>query len=350
MNWNIKAVDPKHLTDDEYRAVNALNNRIRAERLPNDPPIPLEEDIQRLKNIPDFVQVTAWRVTHPNGALVASGSVAFFKMEQNQHVGEMSIEVLPEHRRHGIGRNLLAQIADAARGANRTLLIGSTNDRIPAGAAFMQRIGADKGLEGHTNQLDLKDLNRDLLRQWQVQAQERATDFELEFLQGPYPERDLADIARLMHVMNTAPRGSLQVEDFEMSPEHLRQQERSILARGSTRWSIFVREKSTGKFAGFTEMTWNPNRPQILSQMGTGVFPEYRNKGLGRWLKAAMLERVLRERPQVQFVRTGNADSNAAMLKINFELGFKHYISDAIWQVEVAKVFEYLGAKEMAQA
>jgi len=77
----------------------------------------------------------------------------------------------------------------------------------------------------------------------------------------------------------------------------------------------------------------------------TGVFPQYRNQGLGRWLKAAMLERVLRERPEVKFVRTGNADSNAAMLKINNQLGFKPYIASALWQVELSKVQGYLNGE-----
>ncbi|MBI3460811.1 hypothetical protein HY009_07770, partial [Candidatus Acetothermia bacterium] len=71
--------------------------------------------------------------------------------------------------------------------------------------------------------------------------------------------------------------------------------------------------------------------------------PKYRNKGLGRWLKAAMLEKVLRERPQVKRLRTGNANSNGPMLKINHELGFKPYKSWIDWQVELDKALAYLG-------
>jgi GNAT superfamily N-acetyltransferase len=101
-------------------------------------------------------------------------------------------------------------------------------------------------------------------------------------------------------------------------------------------------DRATGKFAGYTETVWNPNRPEVLRQDMTGVFPQYRNKGLGRWLKAAMLDKVLKERPQVKYVRTGNADSNAAMLKINTALGFKPYMADTLWQVELQKVLDYL--------
>jgi mycothiol synthase len=70
--------------------------------------------------------------------------------------------------------------------------------------------------------------------------------------------------------------------------------------------------------------------------------PRYRNRGLGRWLKAAMLERVLDDRPEVKRVRTENADSNAPMLKINQELGFRHYFAEYDWQVSVESVKAYL--------
>ena len=56
---------------------------------------------------------------------------------------------------------------------------------------------------------------------------------------------------------------------------------------------------------------YRPSRPEVLGQGDTGVFPEYRNRGLGRWLKAPMIEKVLRHRPQVKRVHTGNTKSNA---------------------------------------
>ena len=142
--------------------------------------------------------------------------------------------------------------------------------------------------------------------------------------------------------MNSEPRDNLDIEDFHFSPEHVRQMEQSMVASGTERWTLYAQERSTGAFAGFTEVFWNPNRPTILHQGGTGVMPHYRNHGLGRWLKAAMLEKVLRERPTVKVVRTGNADSNESMLHINYALGFKPYMSECVWQVETAQVEQYL--------
>lgn len=345
-NWHIKPFDVRNAGEAEYRAANVLENQIRAEMLPDDPPIPLEEQTHNWQHIPAFIEVRAWGVWDAARArLIASGSVNWANLDTNRHIAEFNIQVLPELRRQGLARALLACIVEPVRANQRTLLVAETNERVPAGAALLQRLGARKGLENHTNQLDLRDLNRVLIRAWQARAVERAADFELGFWEGAYPEEELQDIVALFEVMNTAPRDQLEIEDWRVTPEHLRQMEQQMLARGTQRWTLYAREKSSGKFAGFTEVFWNPNRPQILSQGATGVFPRDRGKGLGRWLKAAMLDKVLRERPEVKFIRTGNADSNAAMLTINNELGFKPYLSRCVWQVETARVEEYLGGK-----
>jgi len=229
-------------------------------------------------------------------------------------------------------------------------MIGLTVSSAPAGEAFMRRIGATMGLPMRISQLDLRDLNRDLIPLWQERARERATGYEILLWTGRTPEEYIDEYLKVVEAMNRAPLGVLQLEDQHWTPEQLRQWEDAERARGSERWTMVAREKATGAFAGFTEVSWHPNRPELLRQAGTGVLEPYQNLGLGRWLKAAMLEKVLRERPQVKRIRTGNATVNEPMLKINIELGFKPYQSEYFWQIEVPKVRAYLEGSETPAA
>jgi mycothiol synthase len=59
-----------------------------------------------------------------------------------------------------------------------------------------------------------------------------------------------------------------------------------------------------------------------------------------------MIDRILCERPTVDRIRTGNADSNEPMLKINHTLGFKPFIKRTEWQVDVQKSLEVLRARD----
>lgn len=342
----IKPFDLRNAREQEYAAINIFANRLRAEQLPNDPRTPINEMVAGWRNMPSFQYIPTWVVWSADGSqIIARGHVAWLDVPENRHLVEFRIMVLPEYRQQGLARRLLPFIAETTRRENRYTMFANTDERVPAGAAFMKRLGACAGLKAHTNQLRIDELNRDLLWQWRARAQERAAGFELGYWDSAYPEEDIQAVSDLMQVMNTAPRGTLQYEDERFTPAQLRQIEKSIFARGNQRRAIYVREMATGKFAGFTQVMWNPNRPQILQQMETGVFPEYRNLGLGRWLKATMLDKVLREHPEIKFVRTGNADSNATMLKINQELGFKPYMSVTVWQVEIDQMEKYLQSR-----
>ena len=346
MAQSLFEINPFPLKDaslSEYQALNLHTNCICHERLPDDPSIPLDETIKNLQSIPPFVDVRMWAAWNPEKSeIVAFGNVILMRMEDNKNLAQFEITVLLQYRRQGFGRRMLQLIVETARADHRDLLMTETINRIPEGEAFLKRIGAKKGLETHTNQLNMNDLNPRLLNEWLVNGQENLKEFETGIWGGAYPEEKIQEIADLLELTNQQPFGDLEIEDMHMTPEQIRQSEQNIFARGSQRWTIYAVDRSTGKFAGYTETIWNPNRPEILLQEMTGVFPQFRNKGLGRWLKAVMLDKALKEHPGIKYIRTGNADSNAAMLKINTELGFKPYMANTLWQAEVRIVMDYL--------
>jgi len=342
-NIDLNELNIKQASSKEYAAFNKIINVVRKERQPDDPPIPLEETTNQLKNLPSFVDLKMWCVwTEDHSEMIAQGNVGLMHTDENKHLAQFDIIVHPDYRCQGLGKQLLRLITEAALADHRRLLLTDTNNRIPAGEAFMQRLAAQRGLEGHVNQLKMVDLDRKLIQEWLEQGQKNAAEFELGFWEGNYPQEQLQEIVKLLDLTNQQPFGDLEVEEMHITPEQLIEMEKMDKARGNQRCTFYVLEKASQKFAGYTETVWNPNRPEILRQDMTGVFPQYRGKGLGRWLKAAMLDRMLNLHPEIKFVRTTNADTNAAMLRINNELGFKPYMTSILWQMEITKVQEYL--------
>lgn len=331
-------------SENEYACLNQFKNALHHEYLPDDPPVPLEEHIQGWKNIPQFVEYEeyiAWDTSKTK--IIACAEVAIYNTGDNEHLTDFMIEVLPEYRNQGIARQALNEILPFAKKHTRTLWLTVSNDRIPASSLFLDRLGARRGLETFINQLRLVEFDKSLVDRWLDQSKELKNEFELGLWDGAYPDAQLTDITDLFQeVGNDQPRDTLEMEDQKFTPQIMRDMEKSMFARGTQRWSMFLIDRANGKLAGLTEVFWNPNRAMLLDQGFTAVYPAYRSKGLGRWLKAEMMQKILRDHPEVEIIRTRNANSNAPMLKINDEMGFKPYIASAIWQVETEKIEKYL--------
>ncbi len=330
----------------DYACLNDFKNILRHEFLPEDPPIGYDEAVQRWQAIPAYIEETTWAAWDASrGRIAAFGETDIYHTGDNEHEMNFRIEVLPELRRHGLARQLLGLVVNQARHHNRRLLITETRGGAPGGEEFLSGMGARRGLPAHLNQLRLAELDNALIQRWLEQSGRLSSEFCLGWWDGLYPEDRVQELSDLMQVLaNDQPRDTLELEDMNFTPEIVRQFEKSLLAGGGQRWVLYVTDRERGRIQGLTEVLWPPDRPTILQQGFTGVLPEYRCRGLGRWLKARMIDKVLRERPQVKAIRTGNANSNGPMLKINGELGFKPYFSWCIWQVERGEVEKYLAA------
>jgi GNAT superfamily N-acetyltransferase len=115
------------------------------------------------------------------------------------------------------------------------------------------------------------------------------------------------------------------------------QVDRWLEQSGRGRWTLFVRDPS-GACVGGTNVELAPWEPATVFQDDTGIDPDHRGRGLGKWVKAAMLMKVRAELPDAERVVTGNAFSNAPMLAINDTLGFVVNRTRTEWQVEVPAV------------
>ena len=90
-----------------------------------------------------------------------------------------------------------------------------------------------------------------------------------------------------------------------------------------------------GEAAGTTEVFVNRHRPAASWQWSTVVLPAHRGRRIGRWMKASMWQRLRATEPEVAWLQTGNAASNAHMLAINDEMGFKPTHLMGCWQADL---------------
>jgi len=336
------AVEPADLAtadDDLLREVAALNNAIAQERVPEDPPLSFEAFASRVRNRPSMVVIRDWLARSAEGELVGRGYVVRFEADTNQHLREAGIEVLPAHRRKGVGRQLLREIIAGAGEADDIVISFFTNDRVPAAFAFLERIGAKTTLTMHTNQLDLTALDRAMVSDW---AAIRTPGYRLEWIEGDLPENLIQNVIVAYDTMNTAPRGDSAMQDWNTTPEQLREWDRTRRATSRERKLVLAIHEASGDTAGYTELFHDPKIPHLIFQSGTAVIPAHRGHGLGKWVKAAMLERAMRDWPKARIVRTGNADSNAPMLAINRRLGFEPAWAESIWEIGIKDARRYL--------
>ena len=337
-SYTVEPVDLATADDDLLREVATLTNAIAYERVPEDPPVPFEAFASRVRNRPAMVAIRDWLVRSAEGELVARGYVVRFEADTNKHFREVGIEVLPAHRRKGIATQLFCEIVAAAGDAGDIVFGFFTNDRVPSAAAFLRRIGAKETLTMHTNQLELSQVDRTMVREW---AAIDPKGYRLEWIDGDVPENLMNNVIVAYDTMNTAPRGNSAMQDWNTTAEQIREFDRSRNAAGRERRLVLAIHVATGDAAGYTELTYDPNVPVLIWQRGTAVITSHRGQGIGKWIKAAMLERAMRDWPKARLVRTGNADSNAPMLAINTRLGFKPAWADSIWEVGISDARRY---------
>jgi GNAT superfamily N-acetyltransferase len=339
----IDIVDARTLTDDEIIEISALGQILSQEAHPEDPVVPHEQLIAQVRTMPDFFDVAVARARRA-GTLIGTAVCFISRTGENEHLLNVDVAVTPDARRQGVGRALATAVCDVADREIRTLVVAGTSERVPSGESFAVALGASAGLQQHLNRLEIANVDRAQLERWVAQGPVRAAGYEVLAIDGPIPDDLIDAVADLYFVMNDAPRDDIAAEDERTTPAQLRAGEASAAATGRERWMLLARHAASGDLAGLHTVGWNPTQPATVWVGVTGVRPEHRGHALGTWLKAQMTLRIIDQRPGVNDIRTGNADSNDAMLGINRGMGYQPYVAGTVWQIEVEALRKALAA------
>ena len=262
------------------------------------------------------------------GRLVGRAYLSY-ALSQNTDKGFLGVTVHPEFRRRGLGRALALRAGQLALDLGRTVYSAGTSTREPQGEGFAAGLGAKAALPMLISELRLDTLDHNQLQHW-VQRPEGDAYALHRFTR--IPEHELERVAAIMEVMNTAPRGDLEFDDWKITPTMVASWQAMTEVSGDKCLLYAAEHLKSGELVGYTEVFWHPERAALVYQGATGVRLDHRGQGLGKWLKAAVLLDLPAHNPAGQRLRTGNVDSNAAMLGINRALGFAPVFGRTEWQ------------------
>ncbi len=336
----VEKIDTRTAAESTLVALHELYLARDAELEPEgDPPVPLKARLVDWRHPLDSEAVPRFGLWEGSQIIATSG--AFMDLEQNLDNAFGWVYVHPDHRGRDLGRAVATPMLDEVEALGRTRFAFEINQGRPE-EKIAEQAGMRPAFTERRSRLSFGDVDWALMESWVERARERASEYELLFIPSPMPEEHLEAFCELWQVMNTAPRDDYEEEDEVLTPEVLRDMEAKDEAKERTSLVYVARHEPSGEFAGFTMVTRHRLQPDLIWQGDTAVDPAHRNQGLGRWLKAAMALHLREHDPDVRRIDTYNAGSNAPMLSINVEMGFKPIMIETVWQGDVATLRERL--------
>ena len=302
---------------------------------PDDPIVPDDIEEQRMREPHPFDVSYRYEIARGGeivswftAGTIAPGAPGY---EHKRPFFSAHADVSPAHRRHGIGASWLPLVVKLMERHGCTTFGASSEEE--SGHAFMRWLGADAKLFHAENRLRLADVDWALVERWIANGRVRSPDTRLEIYNDHVPESMREDFAtQLASLLNTIPFDDLEHGKIVVTPESLRDWYGRMDRAKEIHYAVLARE-ADGEISGMTDLVWAPYRPTMILQMFTGVKPSARGRGIGRWIKAAMLDQMRPLHPETQWISTYNAESNGPMHAINGKLGFKQYRAGTEYQI-----------------
>ena len=317
------------------------------------------EDAARLADVPDFPKPDRhqlgimWTNPRPDAKIyraiaylgdTAAGTLAVdMPTLDNLDNCDVGITVLPEYRRRGVGRALLAAALEQCRANGRVRFCGTSVSTLPggpvrneAGTRFAEAVGMKSALVEVRRRLELSTVEPGLYERLLADAWPHAAGYSVVTWENTTPEDCIDDIAQLASsFLEEAPLGDLEWEPEKVDADRVRKNDETNAKYGRQRYATALRHDATGKLVAHTALGRTYEQTTHAWQGITLVHPGHRGHRLGLIGKLVNLQYALEREPALRTIDTWNAAVNDHMIAINEAMGFRPVDSWTNWQRDV---------------
>jgi GNAT superfamily N-acetyltransferase len=327
--------EPSTASAEEWARYHAYRRQRRDESRPDDPLLPDEMVERTMARVEPFTESRRWAVLDGDTMIGQLWADWFTPdapgYDSNARFIYTDAGVLGAYRRRGIGTALARQLLAWMQDVDKSLLTTWTEE--DDGYAFLDWLGAERKLTGAENRLHLGDVDWDMVARWVAEGQARNPDTRLVFHEHRVPEAERSEFAQAIgSLLNTMPFDDMEHGEIVVTVDTIADQYARMDDMQASHHVYLTREPD-GSISGMTDIGYVPARADRVNQRFTGVRPDCRGRGLGKWIKAAMLQYIRETYPDAEWMTTGNANSNDPMLAINRRLGFQTYKGSTTFQM-----------------
>jgi GNAT superfamily N-acetyltransferase len=259
----------------------------------------------------------AWLASAADSIPVGTAFLRLFDGGQ-EHLAELALHVHPVERRRRVGSRLLDAAVAAARENARRCVVAQAEAGAP-GEHFLSARGFRKVLTLRYARLPLGGVDATALDEI---IERPHPGYRLASWQGTVPDDLARTFAAARRAMDDMPMDDSDYGVAVWDVDRVRAAVKAVEDRGDRLHTVVAIDTTDDSIAGFTELVVPGNGTGDGQHYGTGVLPEHRGHGLGRWMKAESIRHAHGRYPDLGGLLTDTADSNTHMRHISDSLGY----------------------------
>lgn len=335
-------LDLMAMSEQEWQDLLAVQLAVYRETSPNEEPPSVEAFRGFVERVPAFPDdVFYWLLYDPAGTPIGLCIMQHPKPDHpNYETNKTRIYVEPHilapYQRQGFGVQLLSTIVEFANEREAEWIQWDCS--MQSGINFSTKIGAIEAGRQQTNRLAIANVDWNLMQAWTDSGAQRNSEVQLYRFVNLPKETLITPFCNLVTAINLLqPRDEVEGMDFALTPDALRETAEMNEETGVER-IVYCTVEPDQTLSGMTDFVYHKSNPEQVKVMLTGVQRDYQGRGLGKWLKSAIMFDLKDAYPAVAYVDTSNFNSNRPMLSINERMGFELHEQFVFYKMRVKEL------------